>query len=214
MVVNLKLILLALFLSGVCTADPGEEKEGRLTVFTVATEKTDGYARYVRSLEMFNLDLVTLGMGEAWQGGDMNYPAGGWKVNLLKRELEKRKGEQGYMMFTDSYDVIVAAGKDSLLGKFYIDAQHKGTAEYIIYASKRFHEFAFIRTKVQKGLIHGTSHRFCNLRVFFLFHTLWHPRQVYTCTVVRISRIRAHTGICQLSASMSFGDYSHFMYIL
>ena len=28
-------------------------------------------------------------MGEKWEGGDMNYPGGGWKVNLLKQELEK-----------------------------------------------------------------------------------------------------------------------------
>jgi hypothetical protein len=29
------------------------------------------------------------GMGEKWEGGDMNYPGGGWKVNLLKQELDK-----------------------------------------------------------------------------------------------------------------------------
>ena len=28
-------------------------------------------------------------MGEKWEGGDMNYPGGGWKVNLLKQELDK-----------------------------------------------------------------------------------------------------------------------------
>ena len=39
----------------------------------------------IRSLEVFGLKLVVLGMGEEWQGGDMNGPAGGWKVNLLKQ---------------------------------------------------------------------------------------------------------------------------------
>lgn len=50
----------------------------------------------------------------------MNYPAGGWKVNLLKKELERRKEkeEEGFMMFTDSYDVIFAAGQESILGKY------------------------------------------------------------------------------------------------
>ena len=43
---------------------------------------------------------------------------GGWKVNLLKEELEKRKSEDGMMMFTDSYDVIFAASSESILGKF------------------------------------------------------------------------------------------------
>ena len=33
--------------------------------------------------------FVLVGMGEKWEGGDMNYPGGGWKVNLLKQELEK-----------------------------------------------------------------------------------------------------------------------------
>ena len=42
---------------------------------------------------------------------------GGWKVNLLKEELEKRKSEDGMMMFTDSYDVIFAASSESILGK-------------------------------------------------------------------------------------------------
>ena len=28
-------------------------------------------------------------MGEKWLGGDMNYPGGGFKVNLLKKELEE-----------------------------------------------------------------------------------------------------------------------------
>jgi hypothetical protein len=28
-------------------------------------------------------------MSEKWEGGDMNYPGGGWKVNLLKQELDK-----------------------------------------------------------------------------------------------------------------------------
>ena len=50
----------------------------------------------------------------------MNYPAGGWKVNLLKKELERRKEkeEEGFIMFTDSYDVIFAAGQESILGKY------------------------------------------------------------------------------------------------
>ena len=43
---------------------------------------------------------------------------GGWKVNLLKEELEKRKSEDGMMMFTDSYDVIFAASSESILGDF------------------------------------------------------------------------------------------------
>ena len=51
---------------------------------------------------------------------------GGWKVNLLKEELNKRarddkgqadEGQDDLIMFTDSYDVIIAAGIDSIIGK-------------------------------------------------------------------------------------------------
>ena len=51
----------------------------------------------------------------------MNFPAGGWKVNLLKKELERMKdiNEDDLMMFTDSYDVVFAAGQNSILGKMF-----------------------------------------------------------------------------------------------
>jgi procollagen-lysine,2-oxoglutarate 5-dioxygenase len=58
-------------------------------------------------------------MGEAWKGGDMNYPGGGFKVNLLKKELLEHKDKKDLVvMFTDSYDVIITAGKDDILAKF------------------------------------------------------------------------------------------------
>jgi hypothetical protein len=51
-------------------------------------------------------------MGEKWLGGDMNYPGGGFKVNLLKKALSEYKDEKDLViMFTDSYDVIIAGGK-------------------------------------------------------------------------------------------------------
>ena len=65
--------------------------ERELMVISVATDKTDGYKRFERSCQIYGLPLRTLGMGQVWQGGDMNYPGGGWKVNLLKEEMEKIK---------------------------------------------------------------------------------------------------------------------------
>jgi len=89
-------------------------------LFTVATEETDGYLRFLRSADFFDIQVVTLGMGEEWQGGDMDYPGGGWKVNLLKSELKTRNNDDKntMMMFTDSYDVILAAGADTILGQY------------------------------------------------------------------------------------------------
>ena len=54
------------------------------------------------------------------------FPAGGWKVNLLKAELARRKGkeeDEGMMLFTDSYDVVFTAGKESILGNYYLQDQ-------------------------------------------------------------------------------------------
>lgn len=118
---NMKNLILVLVFT--CTLLNVNSEERKLTVYTVATERTDGYERFSRSLDVFGLEVVTLGLGEPWQGGDMNYPAGGWKVNLLKKELAKTN-KDGLMMFTDSYDVIFAAGKESILGQY--DKMGKG----------------------------------------------------------------------------------------
>jgi len=93
--------------------------EMELVVISVATEETDGYKRFHRSCQVNGLPLRTLGMGQVWQGGDMNYPGGGWKVNLLKEEMEKLKDKKDTLvMFTDSYDVIIAARKDAIIDQY------------------------------------------------------------------------------------------------
>ena len=90
-----------------------------LVIVTVATNRTDGYRRFERSCKLFNFEVRTLGMGQGWKGGNMAYAGGGWKVNLLKEELEKMKDEVNtIVMFTDSYDVVVTAGKEALLSQF------------------------------------------------------------------------------------------------
>merc|ERR1719347_2381893 len=93
--------------------------ERELLVISVATDRTDGFKRFERSCQIYELPLRTLGMGQVWQGGDMNYPGGGWKVNLLKEETEKLKDkEDTLVMFTDSYDVVIAAKKEAILDQY------------------------------------------------------------------------------------------------
>nr|CAB3264953.1 procollagen-lysine,2-oxoglutarate 5-dioxygenase 3-like [Phallusia mammillata] len=91
-----------------------------LLIVTVATDETDGYKRFADSLKYFNLDVLVLGMNEEWTGGDVRVTVGGgMKVNLLKKALGKYKDNQNLVLFfTDSYDVVFAAGKDEILGKF------------------------------------------------------------------------------------------------
>ncbi|XP_045601648.1 procollagen-lysine,2-oxoglutarate 5-dioxygenase 1 [Procambarus clarkii] len=91
-----------------------------LLVITVATNETDGYHRFMRSQNVYNLNVKVLGLGLTWEGGDVkNLPGGGQKVKLLKEELLKYKDDPNrIIMFTDSYDVIFTAGKNVILEKF------------------------------------------------------------------------------------------------
>ena len=88
-----------------------------LRLVTVATKETDGYQRFLRSAQIAGLEVSTLGMGQEWQGGDMNYPGGGWKVNLLREAMAKIKDED-LVMFTDSYDVVIAGNKEAIIAQY------------------------------------------------------------------------------------------------
>ncbi|XP_017885394.2 procollagen-lysine,2-oxoglutarate 5-dioxygenase, partial [Ceratina calcarata] len=91
-------------------------------VFTVATNETDGYRRYLRSVNVYGFrdNLNVLGMGKPWLGGNVKlYVGGGYKVNLLKKALEPYKDDdQRIVLFTDSYDVIYLAGLPEIIQKF------------------------------------------------------------------------------------------------
>lgn len=94
-------------------------KERELVVLTVATDRTAGFLRWERSCLVAGLECAALGMGQEWQGGDMNYPGGGWKVNLLKEAMVTLKDKKDTMvMFTDSYDVVISVGKEALLAQY------------------------------------------------------------------------------------------------
>ncbi|XP_070153954.1 procollagen-lysine,2-oxoglutarate 5-dioxygenase isoform X1 [Polyergus mexicanus] len=103
-------------------------------VLTVASNETDGFQRYLRSVEVYGLrdNLKILGLGEPWRGGtNMNYPGGGYKINLLKKALEDyRNDEKKIVLFTDSYDVIFLGGLSAIVERFLdIDARILFSAE-------------------------------------------------------------------------------------
>ena len=109
------------FLKSVCADDL------RLQIVTIATEETDGYHRFMRSVRLFDLNVEVMfngngttgfcsdwsnmdkslsqvvGMGEQWRGGDVvRYPGGGQKVNLLRPVLEQWKNQHStVVMFVD-----------------------------------------------------------------------------------------------------------------
>ncbi|EDW19270.1 procollagen-lysine,2-oxoglutarate 5-dioxygenase [Drosophila mojavensis] len=91
----------------------------KIKVFTVATEQTDGYRRYIRSAQVYDIEVTTLGLGEEWQGGDMKGLGGGYKINLLRKAVEELKdAEDTIILFTDSYDVVFTAPLTEILEKF------------------------------------------------------------------------------------------------
>ncbi|XP_032668645.1 procollagen-lysine,2-oxoglutarate 5-dioxygenase isoform X2 [Odontomachus brunneus] len=91
-------------------------------VFTVASNETDGFRRYQRSVEIYGFrdNLKILGLGDSWKGGKVTYePGGGYKVNLLRKALEDyRNDEKKIVLFTDSYDVIFLGGLSAIVERF------------------------------------------------------------------------------------------------
>ncbi|XP_014472797.1 PREDICTED: procollagen-lysine,2-oxoglutarate 5-dioxygenase 3 [Dinoponera quadriceps] len=91
-------------------------------VFTVASNETDGFRRYLRSVEVYGFreNLKILGLGKSWKGGNVFYgPGGGYKINLLRKALEDyRNDENRIVLFTDSYDVIFLGGLSAIVERF------------------------------------------------------------------------------------------------
>lgn len=74
-------------------------------VFTVASNETDGFRRYLRSIETYGFrdNLKILGLGKSWKGGNVSYrPGGGYKVNLLREALKDYQNDADkIVLFTD-----------------------------------------------------------------------------------------------------------------
>ncbi|KAH8411190.1 hypothetical protein KR222_010054, partial [Zaprionus bogoriensis] len=91
----------------------------KIKVFTVASEPTDGYRRYIRSANVYDIEITSLGLGEEWKGGDMKSAGGGFKINLLREAIKPLKDAQDtIILFTDSYDVIITATLEDIVDKF------------------------------------------------------------------------------------------------
>lgn len=90
-------------------------------VYTVATDETDGFRRYLDSANEFNITPIVLGFGEEWKGGLINkQPGGGWKINLLKETLKNLKDDDNnrIVLFTDGYDVIFLNNLNKIVETF------------------------------------------------------------------------------------------------
>ncbi|XP_061393168.1 procollagen-lysine,2-oxoglutarate 5-dioxygenase [Musca vetustissima] len=91
----------------------------KVKVFTVATERTDGFLRYMRSAKVYDIEVTPLGLDQEWKGGDMSSVGGGFKVNLLREAVRPLKDEKDTLiMFTDSYDVVFTSRLNEIVKKF------------------------------------------------------------------------------------------------
>jgi len=116
------LVLLVFILVNLAHGEEASTKSEDVLVLTVATEDNEALQRYLRSAKVYSLNVKVLGLGEAWNGGDVRTsPGGGQKVNLVKRELEKMKDDtQTVVMFTDSYDVLLLGRAEKILSQFHM----------------------------------------------------------------------------------------------
>ncbi|GAU97710.1 hypothetical protein RvY_08960 [Ramazzottius varieornatus] len=122
-------LTLLLIWTVICRTEP----EAKLLMVTVASNATDGYHRFMRSARIYGYNVETLGMNQPWAGGDMNSAGGGYKINLLKRFMEKYKDDsKTLVLFTDSYDVIITASSKSVIKKFH------QTKSRILFTAERF----------------------------------------------------------------------------
>ncbi|KAJ6218725.1 hypothetical protein RDWZM_004537 [Blomia tropicalis] len=92
-----------------------------LVVVTVATQITEGFLRFNRSVNLYGLKLEVLGLSQQWEGGDVAHrPGGGQKILLLKKYMESVKDQKDLIvLFTDSYDVVFNGGLKEILNRFH-----------------------------------------------------------------------------------------------
>ncbi|XP_044597934.1 procollagen-lysine,2-oxoglutarate 5-dioxygenase isoform X1 [Cotesia glomerata] len=107
---------------------------------TVASNRTDGFERYLRSARVYGFEnnVMVLGLDKPWKGGNMKSLGGGYKINLLKKALKKFKDdEKKIILFTDSYDVIFSSKLEKIVKKFKtFDARIVFGAEKFIWPDK------------------------------------------------------------------------------
>ncbi|XP_050525944.1 procollagen-lysine,2-oxoglutarate 5-dioxygenase isoform X2 [Daktulosphaira vitifoliae] len=90
-----------------------------LLVLTVASEKTDGLKRFIRSSNLYNIKTKILGLDKPWLGGNMKSVGGGYKLNLFLEALKPYKDDNNLaILLTDAYDVVLLADSQTILNKF------------------------------------------------------------------------------------------------
>lgn len=100
-------------------SDVTAKHSSNLLVLTVASDKTDGFKRFIDSANLNGLKTKVLGLEKSWQGGNMKSYGGGYKLNLYLEALEPYKNDDNLaVLLTDAYDVVLLANSSIILKKF------------------------------------------------------------------------------------------------
>jgi hypothetical protein len=88
-------------------------ERSKFLVVTMVNKETGNFKRFQRSARVNGLPLKVLGLGQEYKGW-------GEKVYWLTKELELYKNDsEKIIMFADGFDVLLNAGIDLILDKFY-----------------------------------------------------------------------------------------------
>ena len=97
---------------------------------TVATDEEKSH-KLKQSAKYFDSEVINLGKGVKWEGGDMKTQGGGHKINLVKEYL-KDKSDSDIFIFLDGYDTFLFDNVDEILYRF------KEWGAKAIFSSERF----------------------------------------------------------------------------
>lgn len=115
------------------TTEPASESDYfvdfKTHIITVATNP-DRAERLFTSAAKFKIKFKNLGHDVVWNGGDMQGPGGGQKVNLLRTFLAGCK-DHDVVLFCDGYDVVVNDDLGTILGRYL------GFHKEVLFAAER-----------------------------------------------------------------------------
>ena len=97
---------------------------------TVATDEEKSH-KLKQSAKYFDSEVINLGKGVKWEGGDMKTQGGGHKINLVKEYL-KDKSDSDIFIFLDGYDTFLFDNVDEILYRY------KEWGAKAIFSSERF----------------------------------------------------------------------------
>ena len=98
--------------------ESGIQMNKHALVITVGTDK-DKLKHLLKSTEKFNINILNLGQDVVWNGGTMDGPGGGQKLNLVKQYLNKSSlRDDDIVLFVDGYDVIFNDDLETIVSRY------------------------------------------------------------------------------------------------